>query len=138
MAGPSAAANSGPVGKPEAQEEAAAPAALTCNSSKQQFEGAAGSMPASGHQQQQQPGSGGQAGNSAASEQASLRAEQQAWATAAAAQGTISLTSPWQQAWDAGTGLFYYYNEGLQQTQVRAQRQGRMEAATRGGHFSGA
>ncbi|PSC71206.1 trimethylguanosine synthase [Micractinium conductrix] len=43
--------------------------------------------------------------------------EQLAWQSAAAAQGVVAPGSPWQQAWDAGTGLFYYYNQDLQQTQ---------------------
>lgn len=50
---------------------------------------------------------------------AAASVEQLAWQTMAAAQGLVVPTSPWQQAWDAGNGYFYYYNETLQQTQVR-------------------
>lgn len=45
--------------------------------------------------------------------------ERLAWQAAAAGQGRVEPASPWQQAWDAGTGHFYYYHEAAQLTQVR-------------------
>ncbi|PRW59904.1 trimethylguanosine synthase [Chlorella sorokiniana] len=42
---------------------------------------------------------------------------QLAWQSTAAAQGRVAQDSPWQQAWDAATGHFYYYNQTLQLTQ---------------------
>lgn len=117
---------SGTAAKPEGKEEAAAPAAATSGSSEQPGDGATSSMPEKQHQQQ--PVIAGHEDSlspaPAAGGQPPLWAEQQAWAAAAAAQGVVSMNSPWQQAWDAGTGLFYYYNEGLQQTQVKVDAAG--------------
>jgi hypothetical protein len=48
--------------------------------------------------------------------------EQLAWQAAAVAQGRVEACSPWQQAWDAATGHFYYYNEAAQQTRVSGGR----------------
>lgn len=48
-----------------------------------------------------------------------LSLQQLAWQSTTAAQGRVDPSSPWQQAWDAGTCHFYYYNEAAQLTQVR-------------------
>lgn len=72
----------------------------------------------------------GQAATAAATDQAAQQQQQQAqeqqlwmeqlaWESAAAAQGQVALDSPWQQAWDAASGHYYYYNQTLQLTQAR-------------------
>lgn len=100
------------VGQAAAEQAAAAAAAETEQASGTAAQQGATS-PAKEQHQYQQP---------QAEEQLSM--EQLAWHSTAAAQGRVAHDSPWQQAWDATTGCFYYYNQALQVTQVGSREDG--------------